>query len=58
MKSGKKKKQDLPSHLIKEISHFFAVYKELEGKKTEIGQLHAEEDTRKIIREAKDRFGR
>ncbi len=53
-----KKKQDLPPHLIKEISHFFAVYKELEGKKTEIGQWHDEEDTWKIISGAKDRFGR
>jgi inorganic pyrophosphatase len=27
---------DVPPHLLKEIEHFFRVYKDLEGKKTEI----------------------
>jgi inorganic pyrophosphatase len=25
---------DVPPHLLKELEHFFSVYKELEGKKT------------------------
>ncbi len=31
-----KDKDDLPPHLLKEISHFFAVYKKLEGKEVEV----------------------
>jgi inorganic pyrophosphatase len=27
---------DIPTHLLKELEHFFAVYKELEGKKTAV----------------------
>lgn len=27
---------DVPSHLLRELEHFFAVYKELEGKKTAV----------------------
>lgn len=28
--------KDLPSHLPKELEHFFSVYKELEGKETKV----------------------
>jgi len=31
---------DLPPHLIDELIHFLRVYKELEGKKTEISQFY------------------
>lgn len=31
-----KRLEDVPGHLLKEIEEFFRVYKELEGKKTEI----------------------
>ena len=31
---------DLPPHLIDELMHFLRVYKELEGKKTEISQFY------------------
>ena len=31
---------DLPAHLIDELMHFLRVYKELEGKKTEISQFY------------------
>ena len=35
---------DIPQHLLRELEHFFAVYKELEGKKTAIeGWLDAAE---------------
>lgn len=39
-------RKDIPPHLLKEIEHFFAVYKELEGKKVTAcgwqGARHAE----------------
>ncbi len=28
--------EDLPAHLLREIEHFFKVYKDLEGKRTEV----------------------
>ena len=31
---------DLPPHLVDELMHFLRVYKELEGKKTEISQFY------------------
>jgi len=31
---------DLPPHLVDELMHFLRVYKELEGKKTEISKFH------------------
>ncbi|MBO4937369.1 MAG: inorganic diphosphatase, partial [Clostridia bacterium] len=31
---------DLPDHLIEELMHFLSVYKELEGKHTEISKFH------------------
>jgi inorganic pyrophosphatase len=28
---------DLPQHYLKEVEHFFSIYKDLEGKRVEIG---------------------
>ncbi|MDK2855974.1 MAG: inorganic pyrophosphatase [Bacillota bacterium] len=50
--------EDLPPNLIKEIAHFFAVYKELEGKRTEIGPWRSAEDAWKTIAEARERYVR
>ncbi|HSH00311.1 MAG TPA: inorganic diphosphatase [candidate division Zixibacteria bacterium] len=36
MWAGVKRLEDVPGHLLKEIEEFFRVYKELEGKKTQI----------------------
>lgn len=33
---GAEKLSDIPQHLLSELEHFFAVYKELEGKKTAV----------------------
>jgi inorganic pyrophosphatase len=33
---GAEKLADIPQHLLSELEHFFAVYKELEGKKTAV----------------------
>ena len=31
---------EVPDHILKEIQHFFKVYKELEGKETVVDQIH------------------
>jgi len=48
---------DVPPHLLKEIEHFFAVYKELEKKKTGIEGWADRDAAIKVIKEAQARFG-
>jgi inorganic pyrophosphatase len=43
-------------HTLREIEHFFAIYKNLEGKKTEIAGWEGVETARKIIDEGRKRF--
>jgi inorganic pyrophosphatase len=43
-------------HKLREIEHFFAIYKNLEGKKTEIAGWDGVEAARKIISEGKKRW--
>lgn len=40
---------ELPEHLFNEISHFFQVYKELEGKTTVVKEVLGKEDAKNII---------
>jgi len=47
---------DVPPHLLKEIEHFFAVYKELENKKVGIEGWKDKESALEIIEEAKQRY--
>ncbi len=47
---------DVPSHLLKEIQHFFEVYKDLEEKKTDIDGWSSKETALKIIKEARARY--
>lgn len=47
---------DLPSHMLEEICHFFEVYKQLEGKKTSITKVLGVEEAKEIIQKAMDRF--
>jgi inorganic pyrophosphatase len=51
-----KKFEDVPPHLLREISHFFSIYKELEGKKTEIGSWYNKEQAWKTIHQAEARY--
>jgi inorganic pyrophosphatase len=44
-----KDKKDLSKHLLKEIQHFFRVYKELEGKKVKIGGWGNAKDAKEEI---------
>ena len=43
-------------HQLREIEHFFAIYKNLEGKKTELAGWGNAEEARKIIVEGQKRF--
>lgn len=43
-------------HTLREIEHFFSVYKALEGKKTELAGWAGVDVARKIIREGQERF--
>ena len=41
--------KDIPPHIMDEIKHFFTVYKSLEGKDTEIGEIYGVEEAKEII---------
>ena len=43
-------------HLLREIEHFFSIYKNLEGKKTELAGWASAKVARKIIVEAQKRL--
>lgn len=51
---------DLPQHVFEEISHFFTVYKQLEGKATSVTETAGREEAQRIISKSikayKDKF--
>lgn len=49
---------DMNPHLIKEIEHFFQVYKDLENKTVEVGGWGDLKDAYAIIKECTDRFNK
>ncbi len=51
-----KRLSDVPPHLLKEIEHFFSIYKELEKKKTGIEGWEDREQAVKIIKASQLRF--
>lgn len=46
----------LPKHIFDEMSHFFTVYKHLEGKETAPGDVKGAPEAREVIREAIGRY--
>ncbi len=48
--------EDLPPHLLKEIEHFFQVYKDLEEKKTGIDGWETREKALQVIEESRRRY--
>lgn len=48
----------LPEHVGKEIQHFFTVYKNLEGKKTEVGAIEGPEAAKKLIAECLEAYAK
>jgi inorganic pyrophosphatase len=50
---------DLPAHELREIAHFFEIYKDLEpGKGTDVGGWRGRAEAEQIIAESRDRFMR
>ncbi len=47
---------ELPPHLFSEMTHFFTVYKDLEGKETVVDEAAGREDAVRIIQEAIDNY--
>lgn len=47
---------DAPPHLLKEIEHFFVIYKELEAKKTAVEGWEDREAAVEVVRAAQERF--
>lgn len=47
---------ELPKHVFEEMSHFFSVYKELEGKSTAVEQIQNVQEAKKIIQKCIDRY--
>ena len=47
---------ELPKHIFQELKHFFSVYKQLEGKKTEANNIAGPTEAIAIIQEAMDSY--
>jgi inorganic pyrophosphatase len=47
---------ELPKHIFEEMSHFFSVYKELEGKVTAIDEVKNHEEATMIVQDCIDRY--
>jgi len=43
-------------HMLREIEHFFTIYKELEGKRTQILGWKGPREAREVIRASRDRY--
>ena len=56
--NGYKDISELPKHYFDEITHFFNVYKTLEGKETVVTEVLGREDAEKIIQESIDAYQR
>lgn len=47
---------ELPTHIFDEISHFFTVYKQLEGKPTFVSEIAGPEVAKEIIQQAIEEY--
>ncbi len=47
---------ELPAHISSEIKHFFEVYKQLEGKKTEVEEFLGRTEAEKIIEKSIENY--
>lgn len=54
--NGYKNITELPKHIMEEIRHFFKVYKQLEGKKTEIDRMEEKEEAIHIIERSIEQY--
>ena len=51
-----RKIEELPAHIFEEMRHFFAVYKNLEGKDTDVNEVGPREEAVEIIKTAIDQY--
>lgn len=51
-----KNHKHLAPHILREIEHFFSVYKELEGKRTEVKGWKGVKEAHRLIREGQELF--
>ena len=58
LRSSYRSIKDVRPHYLREVEHFFEIYKELEGKKTEIHGLKDVERAHEVIMECIDRYER
>lgn len=49
---------DLPQHFLREVEHFFRIYKDLEGKRVEIIGWGKSGDAMRVVTESIDRYDR
>ena len=54
--NGYKDISELPTHIFDEMSHFFKVYKTLEGKETAIDEILGREKAVAIVDDSIDRY--
>jgi inorganic pyrophosphatase len=47
---------DLPGHYLREVGHFFGIYKDLEGKRAEIVGWEDAESARRVITDSIERY--
>ena len=47
---------NVPPHLLKEIEHFFSIYKDLEEKKVSVKGWDGRDEALQVIREARERY--
>lgn len=47
---------ELPAHIFTEMSHFFTVYKNLEGKETVVDELEGAEAAKEVIQKCLDAY--
>jgi len=53
---GNRHLDSISRHRLREIEHFFRIYKELEGKKTVVEDWHGIDDTHALIRKAMESY--
>jgi len=47
---------DIYTHILRQVEHFFSIYKDLEGKRTKTIAWHDDKEARRVILESRKRF--
>lgn len=48
--------EQLPRHIFEEMTHFFTVYKELEGKQTAVSEMKGKKDAVEIVKKSMESY--